>query len=231
MASGEPTLAEVIRLAIDSQLGDVFTAAIGVVDKYTATPLTGGPPVVDVKPVIRRPIEDAAGHIQHEALPVIQNVPVVFPASAGYSMTWPLAKGDHVLLVFLTYSHQDWRQTGTLSDPGDLRTHELGNAMAIAGVMPNSKTLPAAANAAVVEVTTPVTHLQVGAGVVQFVSLSNLVNAVLDSIGTAIADAATAPTDGGAAFKTNIVNALIGAGWTSGGRVAPSTAAIKLKSE
>lgn len=171
----EPTLAEIIRRAIDSRLLDVHVSCIARVEKFTPGP--PGPPVVDVVPVIRRALVDTKGATAHEDLPVIPNVPVIYPRGTGdvYSITWPLAVGDHVSLVFNTCSFSQWRETGEISDPGDLRLHSLGNPVAIPGVGPKSSQLPVDATAMVIEGT----EVKVGPAASDFVAMNQK---VLDEI-------------------------------------------------
>jgi hypothetical protein len=225
--SAEPSLAEIVRLAIDSRLLDVHVALPCRVEVYNPATQT-----VDALPMVRRAIVDSAGNTQHEELPVLPNVPVLFPRSAAFSATWPIAKGDHVLVVFCSSAIGNWRQSGDIADPGDLRRHDLSHAVAIPGVAPDGDVLPVNPLAAVVEVNPPATHVTIGAGASEFVALSNHVDTFLGDIAAAIAGAGTTPNDGGAAFKAAILAALATAGWTGGGAVPPnSTAATKLKSE
>jgi hypothetical protein len=183
----EPTLAEIFRVAAEQRERELFTAFIGAVEKYTPGP--PGPPVVDVRPVIKRAIRNTAGELVHEELPVVPNVPVCFPSVGNFSLTFPIAKGDHVLCVCTSWSHQAWRETGGIAEPGDLRTHEPGNAIAIPGLHPKSGTLPANPTAALLEVGGAVTHVQVGAGATDHVALAELVWAELGKIATGIGGA------------------------------------------
>ena len=138
-----PTEAEVITAAIESRIADVFTALPGVVKSYDAA--TGH---ADIQPAIRRPLDTASGAVVFEDLPIVPNVPILFPRGGAFAVTWPLAPGDPVLLVFSALSPQLWRATGqTPADPGDLRRHHLGNAYAIPGVPAPGPALPGAQTA------------------------------------------------------------------------------------
>jgi len=220
--SAEPTLAEIIRKGIDSRLLDVHVALPCRVETYNAATQTA-----DVLPMVRRAITDSVGNTQHEELPVLPNVPVLFPRSAAFSATWPIAKGDHVLVIFCSSAIGNWRQSGDVADPGDLRRHDLSHAVAIPGVAPDGDVLPTNPAAAVVEVNPPATHLTVGAGASEFVALSNLVSLRFFEMVTAISAATIAIGPGGAA---DVKAKLAVAGWTAVG-TPPSMAATKLKSE
>lgn len=162
----EPTLAEIVREALESRLLDVWTAAVCRVEKYTP----GTPPTVDALPMVRRALPDTAGGTQHEDLPVLPNVPVLFPHSAAFSGTWPLVPGDFVLVIFCASAIGNWRETGDVSDPGDLRRHDLSHGIAIPGVAPKGTTLPTDPTATIFETSA---HVQIGAAASEFVVLAD----------------------------------------------------------
>lgn len=193
----EPTLAEIIRRAIDARLLDVNVSCTARVEKFTPGP--PGPPVVDAMPVIRRALLDEEGTVTHEELPVIPNVPVIYPRGSGDScaITWPLAKGDYVQLVFATQAFAQWRESGDISDPGDLRLHSLANPVAIPGIGPKLSTLPMDPAALVIEAP----MVKVGPLAAEFVVLADkLVTAInghshtVPIIGPAGTTASTTPT-------------------------------------
>lgn len=87
-----------------------------------------------VKPVIRRQYTD--GVIQD--MPVIKNVPVVWPRSGGASLTFPVKRDDYCMLVFADRAIDSWLNQGGESTPNDRRMHSLNDAVAIMGIMPFS---------------------------------------------------------------------------------------------
>ena len=177
----EPSLAEIMRLAMDSRLLDLHVALPCRVEKYDAATQT-----VEVFPMVRRALTDTDGGTQNEDLPILPNVPVLFPRSANFSATWPISPGDFVLVIFCSSAIGTWRATGQLSDPIDLRRHDLSHAVAIPGVAPDSATIPTAADAALFEVGGSATHVQVGAAATDFVAMNQKVLAELNSIATAL---------------------------------------------
>lgn len=130
-----PTLTEVLKDAIGAFQTELMTATIGKVLVYD--PVLES---VNVQPVIRHAV-NLAGETDHEELPVLPNVPVVWPEAGGFHFSMPIRPGDHVLLVF-THDHIGfWRESGTVSDPGLLARHDLSNAIAIPGIRPVTKPL------------------------------------------------------------------------------------------
>lgn len=136
-----PTLAEVIRGAIESRLLDVHTSIPGKVVTYDPTTQTA-----DVQPAVRRALSLEDG-VEHEDLPIIPNVPVGWMRGGGFSFQFPLVPGDHVWLVFSEAATGAWRESGDLSDPVDHARHDLSYPIALPMCAPDSGALPAALGA------------------------------------------------------------------------------------
>lgn len=133
----EPTLAEVITEALEHRLADVQVATVCRVKTYDPALQ-----VADLIPVVRRPVRDEDGDIvDSEDLCVLPNVPVLWPRAGGFFLTMPLLPGDHVLAVFSHDSFAMWRESGSVTDPGDLRRHSLANAVCFAGIFPTASPL------------------------------------------------------------------------------------------
>ncbi len=67
-------------------------------------------------------------------LPVIENVPVVFPRSSSAGITFPIHKGDKCLIIFCERSIDEWKSQGEISTPQDPRRYDLSDAIAIPGL-------------------------------------------------------------------------------------------------
>lgn len=63
--------------------------------------------------------------------PPLVNVPVVFPAGGGFTLTFPLAEGDPVLLVFSERGIASFKQSYAVSNPARGRHFALADASAI----------------------------------------------------------------------------------------------------
>lgn len=124
------TWAKVLIDMLDRRMLDVHTSLPGEIVSYDAAKQ-----VADVRPMLKRRIPDPdGGDDTIEALPTIPAVPVVWPRGGGYCLTFPLAKGDGVMLVFSEADLSAWRDTGEASDPGDVERHGLAGAVAVPGV-------------------------------------------------------------------------------------------------
>lgn len=214
--SRQPSLAEVISSAIESRLLDVHVSVPGRVQSYDSARQ-----VADVLPMIRRAIDSEEGRTVHEQLPVIPNVPVGWPQGGGYGLQFPLQKGDHVWLVFSESSYAQWRSTGDLSDPGDLRRHDVSYPVGLPCISPDSQSLPSAAHALLSVPTGGKLSVSAG-GETDAVALAGLVGDVLTALAGAIDSAAT--TEGqnaGVGGMTALKAALQGINWP--GDVAATT--------
>lgn len=162
MSSATPDLADLLRLITESAIGDLRVCMPGqIAAVYTDAASRGQ--YVDVRPSLRVVLptdedSETPEPFVEEELPVIPRVPVAFPQGGGFSITWPLAVGDFVTLVFADRSLDLWLATAAkssqaTSSTGDLGTHPLDGAIALpVGPAPQTNLL----------VTTSTTELVVG---------------------------------------------------------------------
>lgn len=134
--SKTPTLAEVISSAIAKAQSGIFKALPGKVESYDSTKQTAS-----IKPLVKIPVVFDDGSEGLDVLPVISGVPVVFPRGGGYYLSFPLQKGDNVLLVFCDRAIDQFvASAGSVdTDPQDLRMHDLSDAVALPGFYPVAK--------------------------------------------------------------------------------------------
>lgn len=86
---------------------------------------------VECQPAIRERMIMEDGTIRYISLPLLLNVPVVYPIASGFSMTFPLSQGDEVLVVFSDLSIDNFWQFGNLQNPVEARRHDLSDGIAI----------------------------------------------------------------------------------------------------
>lgn len=109
----------------ESHTGGMHTAMPGIVQSYDAeTQLATVLPAVNFK-IPRGP-----------TLPLspIDNVPVMFPFTAGFRMSFPIAEGDGVLLIFSEASLGNWIEGSGQVDPEDSSRFSMHDAIAIPGL-------------------------------------------------------------------------------------------------
>lgn len=211
MNSPSPTLAEVLNSLSERIKADVRVAVPGEVQRYDAATQ-----LADVKPQIVDRVENDLGELEDRPVPVIPNVPVLFPGCAGFHLTFPIAKGDTVLLVFNDRSIDAWQSGGGDTAPADARRHHLTDAVAIPGLHPNNAAIQGGTDGSVITIGS-----DSGSG--DFVATAQRVLDLLNQLKTAIHNWVVVPNDGGAALKTAL-EALFTT-WPT----APASATVKVK--
>jgi hypothetical protein len=125
-----PTFASVIRHAIEESLADLRVAMPARVERVD---LAKG--LLDAKPLVKDRVEiPGKTGTQVLSIPVVTNVPVIWPGAGGMRVTFPIAVGDTVLLLFSDRSLDVWLAQGGEVDPLDPRKHALSDAVAIPGL-------------------------------------------------------------------------------------------------
>lgn len=69
----------------------------------------------------------------------IVKIPVVFPRTNRFKLSYPLEKGDGVLLLFSQRCIDEWYANGDFATPVSPRTYALTDAIAIPGLFSNTK--------------------------------------------------------------------------------------------
>jgi hypothetical protein len=139
----DPTDADVLRAVLDLERLDFHTALPARVERYD-----GARQVADVQPLVRAPVPRADGEHDHERLPLVPSVPVVFPRVAGWFLAFGVQPGDTGLLVSCEAAIGPWRAgDGGEADPGDLRRHHLSHAVFIPGLFTRAGALTQAPRA------------------------------------------------------------------------------------
>ncbi|MBI4815173.1 MAG: hypothetical protein HY791_02870 [Deltaproteobacteria bacterium] len=130
-----PTLADLIRDAIEARLADLHTGLPARVVDYDTTKQT-----CSAQPLmIRVVLENGAEVPQH--MPQLVGVPVVFPGGGGWELRWDLVPGDIVFLAFAERSLDRWKSSPKIEqDPFWVRKHHISDAIAIPGLKPSSVT-------------------------------------------------------------------------------------------
>lgn len=134
MSDRTPRLETFVENLVEGRLADVHTCLPAKVVEFDA-----GQNKVSVQPLIKVSFIDDDGENQEETLPQISDVPVLYPRAGGgkFAIVFPLEAGDFVTLVFAERSLDRWLSgDGAAVNPGDLRKHQLSDAIAIPGGYP-----------------------------------------------------------------------------------------------
>lgn len=126
------TLASNIKHGIEGAIKDIHTSTPGIIESFD--PITQ---LATIQPAIKRMFiskeEDTEVLIPSD-LPLLINVPVIYPRGGGFSITFPVKKGDECLLVFCERCIDGWHETGKVKNPSARRFHSLSDATAFVGI-------------------------------------------------------------------------------------------------
>lgn len=125
-----PTLNQTLNRIILNRINEMHTAAPGMIEKYDHKTQKA-----TVKPLIRKVYVDGVVH----DMPLIVEVPVVWPRSKTASLTFPLNEGDYVFLIYCERNIDRFLSQGGVQDPDDPRKYDLTDAVAIPGLYPFSE--------------------------------------------------------------------------------------------
>lgn len=117
-------MATLMRRAHDNMSRSMHTCMPGTILSYDASSQ-----MASVQPSLNRQQPDG----REEKMPVVNNVPVVWPRSGGASMTFPVKPGDGCLLLFAERSLDEWKSSGGEVTPRDARRADLSDAVALMG--------------------------------------------------------------------------------------------------
>lgn len=127
--SNEYNLLDVINLAIRQKLVDTRTACPAIVEKYDHN-----------KQRLRVRLSINRGYQQYKFDDIIlEDVPAVFSRHGNAGLSYPIKKGDQVLLLFNDRDLSQWKKSGSGFCPTSNELHPLSGAVAIAGLYPNDK--------------------------------------------------------------------------------------------
>lgn len=130
-----PTLSQLLKQAIENRLMDVHTALIGQVERYDYETQ-----LADVQPVLKRSVRGPNNQNIQEQIPILCEVPVLFPRAGGLFFSLPLQRGDYVQILFNETSIDDFL-TGKTSDVSSAARFTLHGAIAIPGIYPLAESL------------------------------------------------------------------------------------------
>jgi phage baseplate assembly protein gpV len=120
---------ESLRLAMDDRAASIWTALPCIVSAVNLEANT-----ISAQPAIQGAVSDENGNVANVNLPVLVDVPIVFPSAGGFSLTFPIEDGDEVLVIFASRCIDTWWQSGGIGKQAEARMHDLSDGFAIAGI-------------------------------------------------------------------------------------------------
>ena len=123
----------------DAQLAQAIMSAMrvampGIIQSFDPDAVTAV-----VQPAIKGAEQDESGAELSVNLPLLVDVPVVFPRGGGCTLTFPVKAGDECLVIFADRCIDFWWQSGGIQEPVDERMHDLSDAFCIVGPQSQAK--------------------------------------------------------------------------------------------
>lgn len=151
------SLTEMLIVAMQGQQADMWTALPGIVQSFDNVAMT-----CVVQPTIRFKIldpalrtytsptmlKDSAGNWAWDQMPLLLDCPVVFPGGGGVTLTFPIAKGDEVLVVFASRCIDAWWQQGGIQNQNAVRMNDLSDGFVIPQVRSQPRRLTVSTSSA-----------------------------------------------------------------------------------
>ena len=148
---------ETLLMALQGWQADIWTAIPGIVQSFNNVAMT-----CVVQPTIRFRITDPAirtytsptmtkdpsGNWAWDKMPLLLDCPVVFPGGGGVTLTFPIAAGDEVLVVFASRCIDAWWQQGGIQNQNAFRMNDLSDGFVIPQVRSQPRRLTVSTSAA-----------------------------------------------------------------------------------
>ena len=133
---------EALRAALDGKQANIWTALPGIIVSFDPEAST-----VTVQPAIQGSVQAPDGQRRSVNMPVLPDVPVVFPGGGGMTLTFPIQAGDECLVVFSSRCIDGWWQSGGVQKAMESRMHDLSDGFALVGVRSQPQRLNPAVSA------------------------------------------------------------------------------------
>ncbi len=121
---------EAIQLALDARQALINTHMPAIVQSVDFAKNT-----LVAQPAIQGRYLTTDGNVLFVDIAQLLDVPIAFPSGGGFSITFPIAAGDEVLICFGQRCIDSWWQNGGFKNkPMTYRMHDLSDAFAIPGI-------------------------------------------------------------------------------------------------
>lgn len=91
------------------------------------------------KPLIMEKVKNEQGVMVDIELPILLDVPLIYPSSKDFCITFPLSIDDEVLVFFSDLCIDSWWQSGGIQSQFEERRHDLSDGFAIPAQMSQQK--------------------------------------------------------------------------------------------
>ena len=115
---------------------DIRCCIPGIIQSYNSENNTA-----EIQPAIREEVVNEDNSVSYVNLPLLINVPIIFPSTKLGGVRFTLEQGDECLVVFSDLSYDNFWTSGNVQNPIEVRRHDLSDGIAIPCVLsqPNTK--------------------------------------------------------------------------------------------
>lgn len=113
---------------VDSISSDIRVAIPGIIQSFDSDTVTAV-----ILPAVKGREADSAGNVTSQGLPLLTDIPVIFPRGGGVTLTFPIKAGDECLVIFADRCIDFWWQNGGVQEAVSERQHHFGDGFAIVG--------------------------------------------------------------------------------------------------
>lgn len=124
--------------ALEGFQAKVWTALPCIVESFDPDKMT-----ITAQPAIQARVRSPQGEWSWVNLPLLVDVPMMFPRAGGFTMTFPVTVGDEVLVHFASRCIDAWWQSGGIQVQADLRMHDLSDGFATLAPTSQPRVIPA----------------------------------------------------------------------------------------
>lgn len=114
--------------ALEGWQSGIWTALPCIIVSFDAVAMT-----CVAQPAIQGNIRQEDGTFVDVNMPLLLDVPVIFPSGGGFTLTFPIAAGDEALVVLASRCIDSWWQLGGIRPQAELRMHDLSDSFALVG--------------------------------------------------------------------------------------------------
>lgn len=115
-------------LVLQGWQSEIWTALPGIIDSVDLEANT-----CVVQPTVQGIFRQKDGSQKVVTMPLCLDVPIVWPRGGGYTLTFPLKKGDEGVILFMSRCFDAYWQNGGIQPQAEQRMHSLSDGYFIPG--------------------------------------------------------------------------------------------------
>lgn len=122
---GDPKIEDLLDVFARWLKSGINCIKIGTIQSIDYTKMTAS-----IQIVFQQALRDGT----YQTIPALVDCPVFTPQGGGFSLQFPIEKGDTAIVLFADRNIDNWFTSGGVQVPADGRLHSLSDAIAIVGL-------------------------------------------------------------------------------------------------